>query len=259
MKRTKKVLAAIRLTFLLTLMYAFCHTIYELTQGRHADNFGFATMGMMALAFGITYIPTALKRLNIIAIPNSLEAAFAVFIFGSILLGETLNFYFRFLWWDLMLHFSSGAIFCFVGYLLLMSLNRDSSVRQQVNPTVIILFAIFFSISCGTVWEIYEYAVDTLFGTDTQKWMSFVSQEVWLAAQNTSNASNPGLVDTMRDIIANTVGMLAVLPIIVKIARHKNRYKKSCASLDHVLQEFEQTAHAIGISAEHSLKDKRVE
>lgn len=45
-----------------------------------------------------------------IRIPPELELLTIAFIFGSIFLGETHEYYFRFWWWDILLHATSGGL-----------------------------------------------------------------------------------------------------------------------------------------------------
>jgi len=51
------------------------------------------------------------------------------------------------------------------------------------------LFAFVFAIAFGTLWEMFEFGTDQLFGTNTQK---------------------SGLTDTMWDLIVNSIGALTI-------------------------------------------------
>ena len=61
------------------------------------------------------------------------------------------------------------------------------------------LFAFCFSVSLGSIWEIYEFSADGLFGMNMQKFM---------LADGTVLAGHAALADTMKDIIVDVLGSL---------------------------------------------------
>ena len=90
------------------------------------------------------------------------------------MLGEIRGFYVRYPLWDYALHTIAGIAFAAFAALPARVL--------RVPPVA--LFAFLFGTSCGVLWEVFEYAVDVVFGIDTQK----------------------DLTDTMHDLICNTAG-----------------------------------------------------
>lgn len=84
-----------------------------------------------------------------------------------------------------MLHTFSGIILSFVGFILIYFLNRDENIDILLNPLFIAIFSFTFAVSIGVVWEIFEFSMDSLFGSNMQK---------------------SGLVDTMWDLIADCIG-----------------------------------------------------
>ena len=65
--------------------------------------------------------------------------------------------------------------------------DKNNMKIKNVSPSFIIFIAFCFSSTCGLLWEIYEFSVDHLFNLSTQ---------------------NNSLLDTMTDIIANTIGAI---------------------------------------------------
>lgn len=116
-----------------------------------------------------------------VKIPPVIPISIYIFVFLSMNLGKSLNFY-GVPYWDKFLHLTSGLLLALIGMLILWSLNEKG---KELHPAVIIAFVLIFSIASAGVWEIWEFTTDSLFG---------------LTAQNNS------LNDTMWDIICGTIG-----------------------------------------------------
>ena len=117
-------------------------------------------------------------------------------IFGSLVLGETLRFYEKIPHWDDQLHFLSGALFCLCG----CAFFKESNTA---------LGAFSFSVMLATVWELIEFAFDSLFGTNMQKDKP-IKPPVF-KPDKVVQGIDIGLVDTMTDIIVGAFGALVVL------------------------------------------------
>ena len=137
----------------------------------------------------LTLFPILLKRRLDVFIPPELELAAILFIFMTLFLGEIHGYYFRFAWWDKLLHTGSGFLLGILGFLLVYVLNEDENVDLNMNPRFVALFSLAFSVSIGAFWEIFEFAMDVTFKLNMQK---------------------TGLVDTMWDLIVDTAGASAV-------------------------------------------------
>ena len=205
MQRSKPVILYSRLLFF---VIALCAPIYGIMiniikQISPETYFIAAITAIVALA--ITHIPDIMCRKNIV-LPTKLQEFMVIFVVLSMFCGEILNFYERFVWWDTMLHFFSGIMLSFIGFRLFLSLSKISSKSEEYNPVVAIVFAIMFAIACGAIWEIIEFAGDSLLGMNMQRWQILSSDTNVL--QSSSNLSNPGLINTMKDIICGVVGSL---------------------------------------------------
>lgn len=143
------------------------------------------TMFVTAVALLIVWLPSVLARNLQLHLPLEFEFLLNLFIYASIFLGEVSGFYTRFWWWDIILHVGSGIALGFIGFLLLYSLYYTEKIRIQ--PALLALFSFSFALSLGTLWEVFEFAIDSLFGMNMQK---------------------SGLVDTMWDLIVDAVGAL---------------------------------------------------
>jgi len=134
-------------------------------------------------------LPTIFAKHYNFILPTEFELAAILFIFASLFLGSAYDFYYRFWWWDILLHGISAILLGIVGLLLVWVLNHNEKIELSLNPLFICIFSFSFVISIGALWEIYEFATDYFFDANMQK---------------------SGLVDTMWDLIIDTVGALFV-------------------------------------------------
>lgn len=142
--------------------------------------------GFIALAaLTLTFVPRFLARGVGLRLPASFLAATAAFVFATIFLGEALDFYYRFWWWDMVLHFGSAMGFGLLGFLgIFMMFEGD---RYAAPPLAIGILSFCAAMTVGVLWELFEFAMDQLFGFNMQK---------------------SGLTDTMGDLIVNAAGAL---------------------------------------------------
>ena len=138
-------------------------------------------------------LPVLVKRPPV-EIPSEIQLVAALFIFATIFLGEIQGYYERFWWWDAALHTGSGALLGLFGFLIVYMLNEDALVDLHMRPAFLALFAFFFAVGIGALWEIFEFAMDELAGTNMQP----------------ATPGDPsGLTDTMWDLIVDTLGAAA--------------------------------------------------
>ena len=238
MKKANPIVGGIRAAFILTSAAALALGIVSGLETHSFEGGYFSAVLISLLSLAITFVPDFVASKDIMAMPIGLQALFSGFTFCAMFLGELMDFYERFSWWDTMLHFTSGFMFSLIGYMLFLSLSRDSGVRRQLNPAIIVMFTVCLSIACGVVWEIFEFGVDSLFGTNMQRWQSVMPVAQGSALQTVSNFSNPGLINTMKDIICDTLGSVLSICFILPLARHKNKYIKTGIPQTELLAEY---------------------
>lgn len=135
------------------------------------------------LALVLASLPNMFARWMGIRLPQSFLAAIAFFVFATVFLGEAFDFYRRYWWWDIALHFGSAVGFGLVGFLFIFMLFEGD--RYSAPPSAIGFLAFCFAMTVGAVWEIVEFAMDQVFGLNMQK---------------------SGLIDTMWDLIVDAGG-----------------------------------------------------
>lgn len=144
---------------------------------------------LVAGIVGLTFWPALVGKRFSVFIPPELELAAIAFIVATLFLGEVQGYYLRYAWWDKLLHTTSGFLLGILGFLLVYVLNQDDRIDLRMRPFFVAVFALAFSVAAGAIWEIFEFAMDGVFGLNMQK---------------------SGLVDTMWDLIVDTIGAAVV-------------------------------------------------
>ncbi len=137
----------------------------------------------------VTLAPVVLGKRFRVFVPPEFEALAIVFVFASLFLGEVRGYYVRFWWWDTVLHTASGFLLGILGFLLVHVLNEKEDIELHMRPAFVALFAFMFAVGMGAIWEIFEFGMDQIFGMNMQK---------------------TGLVDTMWDLIVDTIGAAVI-------------------------------------------------
>ncbi|MBQ5824748.1 MAG: hypothetical protein IIW48_08070 [Clostridia bacterium] len=158
--------------------------------------------------------------------------------------GAYLNLYYSFQFYDLIFHIFGGAAGALFGYEALVAMQHRDKVKSHVP--FVILAAFGMSFICGNVWEIVEFVLDQFFGSDAQHWCR---EEANLVAERYGNEflANPhiinhiapvmgegwtaetyeirwALMDTMEDLICNTIGgAIVYVALLVFPYHHKGK------------------------------------
>lgn len=167
--------------------------------------------------FILTFLPKIFEKRYKIDLPVEFEIIAVLFIYASLFLGEVHGYYTRFWWWDIILHTGSAIALGFVGFTILFVLHKGN--RIKASPLIIAIFTFFFAVGIGAVWEIFEFAMDQIFLMNMQK---------------------SGLIDTMWDLIVDSVGgLIAAISGYLYLKRGEvfifdkimNRFKKDNPNL----------------------------
>lgn len=140
----------------------------------------------------LTLVPAFLFRRYRVIIPPEFQLVSALFVFLSLFLGSAFDFYYKFWWWDLVLHTASGFLLGIIGFIVLFLLNSTERLPHGMHPIFLCLFGVTFSVTLGVLWEIFEFACD----------------RIWPGLNMQSTGT--GVVDTMKDLIVDTLGALIV-------------------------------------------------
>ncbi len=143
-------------------------------------------------------IPIIISKKTKIIIPAVLYIIYILFIFGCIVLGEVFDLYNVIPTWDVILHIFSGLMLGLIGLSFVYLLNKDD---VKLSPIFIAIFIFCFAISIGVVWEIIEFTNDSIFAGNAQR---------YLAENSTALIGREALMDTMEDLIVDTIGALVI-------------------------------------------------
>lgn len=153
------------------------------------------------LGLVVLSLPSLVSRKWKFSIPNFIYVMYYLFLYCAIFLGEVLQFYYLIPHWDTILHFFSGAMLGALGFILVSWLNDSEMIRISLTPAFISLFAFCFALSCGAVWEIYEYVFDGLLDLNMQK---------FITSQGEILSGRAAITDTMKDIIVDAFSALMI-------------------------------------------------
>jgi hypothetical protein len=150
-------------------------------------NRNWINLALSVFSLFLTFLPNIISHRFKVGFPIEFEIAIIMFIYASLYLGEVRSFYEKFWWWDIFLHTFSAMIMGGIGFSLVYILNKEIHVSLKMSPAFVGLFSFSFALSIGAVWEIFEFGMDRVFHTNMQK---------------------SGLVDTMTDLMVDTIGAL---------------------------------------------------
>jgi hypothetical protein len=134
------------------------------------------------LAIVVSMVPSMVERNYRIHLPFELDLLITSIIFFHLFLGEWLMFYEKVRVWDKILHFYGAVVVSILAFVTVYSFRFAKKLR--ITLPFIGVFTLVFAIAMGALWELFEFWVDTLFGTTMQN----------------------GLEDTMWDLMYDVVG-----------------------------------------------------
>ena len=181
---------------------------------------------IQALLLGIlTFVPYLFKKLFKVQIPILLEILYLMFCAATIMLGEIFEFYIKYKWWDDLLHIFSGSFISVIGFVVIYYLNEKKDIKFNLSPGFIVLFCLCFSLAGELVWEIIEWTLDGLVGSNMQRYM----HDILL----TPFEGREALRDTMWDMIEALIGSV-ILNVVAyfDLKRENSSIKKFISSND---------------------------
>ncbi len=184
------------------------------------------------LGLAVMALPTFCTRKLRLMVPNAMCILYYIFLYCAIFLGEIFSFYYLVPRWDLYLHAMSGAMLGALGFILVDWLNKDERVRLSMSPIFVSIFAFSFALAVGALWEIYEFAFDSILGLNMQKFRY---------ENGTPMTGKTALSDTMEDIIIDAISAatVAILGAITNIKRKKKNQHSNAKSEPKAENEFD--------------------
>ncbi|MDR2201923.1 MAG: hypothetical protein LBP26_04075 [Clostridiales bacterium] len=180
-------------------------------------------IALCVLALLLFNVPVFMRERLKFDIPAFLQIVITVFILAHCVLGEIYRFYDSVFLFDKALHLTAGIVIAFLGFSVVYGFGKSETESVKLSPTFVALFSFCFALALLTLWEIFEYAMDSLFGMNMQRWKDgFAKSGVGDAPAVTANSGRgSGLIDTMTDLIVGVIGA-AVICVIGGIRIKKN-------------------------------------
>lgn len=161
---------------------------------------------LCVIAILLFNIPLLLKTKYKIYIPSIIQVGALIFIYCHFVLGEIFRLYDYSMFFDKILHTTSGIALTIFGFSVINLLNRNSQTYLKLTPFLVAFFSFCFSLALALLWEVFEFVVDSLFGANMQRWQ--VTEEQLDA--KAYDLGRFGLKDTMYDMIVATIGSTIV-------------------------------------------------
>jgi hypothetical protein len=156
------------------------------------------------------FVPFVIRELFDVQISWIVQFFTHIFLVLCLVFGELFNFYMEVPWWDAMLHTTSSFGITLVAFCLIRFLFQNTHIKNR--SIFCLTFALAISFSVAFLWELYEFAIDTMFKTNMQKWMFSDGGERW------------ALMDTMTDLTCCFLGSIAAILFIIPMRNKKFLY-----------------------------------
>ncbi len=99
----------------------------------------------------------------------------------------------------------------------IVTLLNDNNI-VHINKFMVVLSAFTLTVTIGVVWEIVEFGIDGIFGTNMQRAYNSISGEAFIGRK--------ALIDTMKDLILDICGALFVCTICGLIIKKRGKVPK---------------------------------
>lgn len=132
---------------------------------KHWENLTLSLLAIICimLPFLIIHISNVKK----IVLPSHFQLISLLFILFAQYFGEIKDFYIIFWWWDLLLHAIFGSYAVLIALHLIQGIFiKQREITKQRFTIFTLIFAFSFSITLGTLWEMFEFVGDYLFKTN---------------------------------------------------------------------------------------------
>lgn len=171
------------------------------------------TLFTAIFAYLPTHLATYFASILVVLVPICLEKTlfkmsevdrlvYYLFVFFGYFLGSVVNLYNTTEWYDVLMHFVSGFV---IGYFAIFVLKKLNMYKEN-NRLFNFIFCLFFAIGAAGIWEIAEFVMDQLMGSNVQHHL------------------DTGVVDTMEDLICGSLGGL-IFSTCVAFKNKVNRFR----------------------------------
>lgn len=155
----------------------------------------------------------------IIEVPPLSQTMLNLIILAGIPFGSYLGLFDKLWFYDIIMHVLSGVVSAVFAYDFAFILQRK---KGKCSIILASMFALMFAMSIACGWEIYEFLMDYLHGTNLQLSSMGPETAMFDMSKYRNEFGYLGLVDTMTDMINNTIGGLCGMTFMI-ILRNKKK------------------------------------
>jgi hypothetical protein len=170
-------------------------------------------VALCVVAFVLMHIPLAMYSRYHFHTPPFIQIAMAFLIFAHFVLGEVFRFYDHVFMFDKFLHLTNGLVIAMCGFSIVYGYSKSDDGHIRLSPFFVALFSFCFAVTLLTLWESFEYMVDTLGGFNMQRYKDGLSEvigEDGVKYMVTNSKQGSGLKDTMNDLMIGMIGAVVV-------------------------------------------------
>jgi len=179
-------------------------------------------VALCVVAIVLMHIPVRMYTKMGFHIPPFIQIIIAFFIVAHFVLGEVYRFYDYVFLFDKVLHITAGVVMAMCGFSIVYGYSKTDDGAVKLSPFFFAMFSFCFAVTLMTVWEIFEYSVDGVFGYNMQRWKDGLAAADVGERVVATHRRDTGLRDTMTDIIAGTVSA-AVISVVGGLWFKKNQ------------------------------------
>lgn len=173
-----------------------------------------AAQSFMMLA--CTFVPGFIERTGKVSVPNVMSVVFIMFCLAHFVVGEIGEMYIKSKTFDSILHTLSGSMIAILAFSIIRLLNNSEKVDLKLNPLFVSIFVVCFSVTVGVAWEMVEFLVDAISGTNMQRYSDSVTRIPFVGRE--------ALFDTMKDLILDAIGAVVMAVISYIDLKHKKEH-----------------------------------
>jgi hypothetical protein len=221
---SRKVFAAYIICWSITVATAVASIVSSLAPRVNSNEKMIEHVALCVVAIVLMHIPVRMYTKMDFHIPPFIQIIIAFFIVAHFVLGEVYRFYDYVFFFDKVLHTTAGVVMAMCGFSIVYGYSRADDGTVRLSPFFFAMFSFCFAVTLMTLWEMFEYAVDRVFGYNMQRWKDGLSaitadgREYWA----TTHEQGTGLKDTMTDIVVGTASA-AVISIVGGLWFKKNQ------------------------------------
>lgn len=192
-----------------------------------------STTGLIAI-----WLTVILEKITDFRFSILVDSCIAADLFLSIIIGECCEGYYRIPYYDRVLHFIGTGQFAVLGYALFKIALR--STNKGIGQLALsLVFGFFFAVAVESMWELYEWAADCLFGTNMQKFvppemLPFLDENLVFPESmkdqiyefySKRDGYHYAIMDTMWDIVCDVLGAITFTIGNAVLMHQKPRYQ----------------------------------